>query len=231
MEKTGSTGQACATRSYSVRTGTALSTHSAAFGVNRMSESTIPSVEQHRQQIPENAGGMYDYLISENCRPSVAAASATYLLGVLSGQKSSQSVIADYFETTTSSISKWYQHLWENRDEWTIERPYGDSELLEQLPRKKKGPDKGPTKEDLVEQVREVGGLEKPRYSTENLTRPDIEQLTGEVDVLRQKELLEEEFGLTFGSGQDGTVQLMVNKSGVRKIRDKLSSDGAAVDQ
>lgn len=200
-------------------------------------KSAIPSVAEYREQVPDDALDVYDYLISQNASPRVAAATATYIFGRVSGQESSQTVIADHFGTTPSSISNWHRSLWDQYDEWSIERPYSTSELLEELPHQsippehEKRPDYGPTKEDFLEQVRELADLEESGFNseTENLTRPEIEQLTGTADSLQHKELLEDEFGLTFGPGEDATAQLMVNlnKSGIRKIRDQLSAEGS----
>lgn len=182
------------------------------------------SVTDYRKEVPGDATDMYDFLITQNCRPSIAAASSAYLYGVLTGQKVSQPILAEHFETTVTSISKWYTTLLENQEEWQISRPYEESELLSELPSKRTR-EKPPTKDELVERVRDEAGLEKPRWGGSNLSYEDIEQLTGETNPLKQKQALENQYGLKFGTGEDGTVQLNINKSGVEKVLDAVSGE------
>lgn len=202
-------------------------------GVSRIGSGSVPAVEEYRQEVPESIESAYDYLISRNCRPSIAAASTLYVYGYYNNQRTPQSALAEYFDTTTTSISKWYNELWDNRNEWEIEQHRWPSKVLKELRKVGEGgsEETEPTKKDLLREINKYlkPGVENPYPS---LDADVFEELTGVrgdsvEDGLAKKEVLEDEFGLSFGNGEDATVHVTINlnKSGVEKIHQKLKSN------
>lgn len=193
-----------------------------------MSEKEVPSISEYREKVPDKAVGMYNYLISENCSPSVAAASSTYLCGVATrDSKTPQRAIGEHFDVSVSAIGKWYRVLLEDQNEWEWSSDVNcRSELLDELPGERKGGPKpdGKTKEELTEELLEQ--LDSSGRYQKNVGYDQLKELTGEEGTLKQKKVLEDQFDLAFGKGGDAYINITVSKSGVRKLLENVKDEG-----
>lgn len=181
------------------------------------------ALKDARCRVPDTLDGAFEYLIDENCSPRIAAAATLYAAALVNRiqPQPSQKTLAEAFDTTGTSVRKWYDPLirdYHTHDELLV--PEEDRKALKDALPENCG--RSPTSSsDLVADIREHADLS------------DVEEL-GSDTSLSQEELLavlekDDRAELVrhlldsgaFTLGEDFNVVVNVNKPGLRQLAEQ----------
>lgn len=91
-------------------------------------------MQDYRRQLPTDARLLYDDLIENNVAPRFAAAAARYTHSLLVDEDITQAGIAEQYDTSTSTIRKWFHWLVDNSDHIGDDQPSDDTESPPSVP-------------------------------------------------------------------------------------------------
>jgi len=180
-------------------------------------------IDQHKGEVPDCVVDLYDELISKNCTPPVAAATVTYVAGVVANEKITQDDVAQEFNVSIHSINKWKTEFdgISIAQHYSIKKDCESSDLIKELSNGEKIPH---SVGELADAVRWHSGIEITRPKVSNFSKDEMENLTGSGNSLEQVEILKRDYDIQFGEGSnDANLDITLNKRGFKKIVDRLT--------
>lgn len=172
----------------------------------------MKEIEKHKEKLPEGWHPHYDLLIDKDAKANVAMASVHYVASHLTNNPISQDKLAEKYDTTAASISKYYRIIMDNYGRNGLSTPQGDfswSNIDFDYGRQ----EDTTTQEDILENFKDAYGLKSDHnYS---LSQKDMQEIT---DSNSSTEVIDTLQSIGFEKDEEYNVYIRLTRKGMEKM-------------
>lgn len=184
-------------------------------------------VEKYKEELPEQFHPHYEYLLSENAAPSVAAAATHYVASVVAdSEKIPQRDVAENYDVTQATVSNWANRLIDKIHTWDgdlyppIMDDFDEWSCID-VPERGPGTNIEHTSQELAGMVADEYDCDLNRRST-SISKKQVLEITKSDSVLEAMKTLEK-WGIS--KNGDYSISITMNKSGLMKLHERASFD------